>query len=97
MVRLCSPRSMPPIYVRWSPQWSANDSCENPFLCRSSRIRFPRTFCSSCTFNSLRSHGLCVYRVLEDMIDIAYACTVIEVVPVRDRILQLGAGGGPGG
>jgi hypothetical protein len=62
---------MPPMYVRWSPQWSANDSCENPSFFRSSRIRFPSTFCSSFTFNSLRRYGLCVYRVLEDMIDIA--------------------------
>jgi hypothetical protein len=45
----------------------------------------------------LRRYGLCVYRLLEDMIYVAYACTVIAEVPVRNRFLQFGAGGGPGG
>src|SRR5690349_14507158 len=53
------------------PQWSANDSCENPFLCRRSRIRRPRACCSLLTINSLRACGLHVYSVLEDMILIA--------------------------
>lgn len=65
---------MPPMYVRWSPQWSAKDSWENPLFCRNSLIRAPSAFCSSCTFNRLRVPGLDVYRLLEDSIDIAYSC-----------------------
>lgn len=38
---LRSPRSIPPMYVRSSPHFVANDSCERPAFFRSSRTRRP--------------------------------------------------------
>lgn len=65
---LDSPLSIVPMKVRCTPQRSANASWEYPCFARSSRIRWPKAFCISCTIKSLEACSFHVYSICIDTV-----------------------------